>query len=194
MSTFILYFRLGYRHVLDIYGVDHMLFVIAIMSVFMLRDWRRAMILFLFYVLGSSLSLSLSVNEIVKVDMNIIDYLIPVTVLMTAVINIFKKPESYTPRSIFRFAIILFFGLVHGFGYADYLMDILGADLNLAIPIIGFNLGVELGLLFVAFAFLIVSWVFVNNLGISRRDWNLVISSGIAGIALTLMFESRYWL
>lgn len=171
-----------------------MLFVIAIMSVFMLRDWRRAMILFLFYVLGSSLSLSLSVNEIVKVDMNIIDYLIPVTVLMTAVINIFKKPESYTPRSIFRFAIILFFGLVHGFGYADYLMDILGADLNLAIPIIGFNLGVELGLLFVAFAFLIVSWVFVNNLGISRRDWNLVISSGIAGIALTLMFESRYWL
>ena len=91
MSTFILYFRLGYRHVLDIYGVDHMLFVIAIMSVFMLRDWRRAMILFLFYVLGSSLSLSPSVNEIVKVDMNIIDYLIPVTVLMTAVINIFKN-------------------------------------------------------------------------------------------------------
>ena len=194
MSTFILYFRLGYRHVLDIYGVDHMLLIIVIMSVFMLRDWRRAMILFLLYVIGSSLSLSLAVNEIIRVDINIIDYLIPVTLLVAAVINIFKKHESYTPRSIVRFVIILIIGFIHGFGYADYLMDILGSDLNLAIPILGFNLGIELGLLFVAFAFLIISWVFVNNLGISRRDWNLVISSGIAGIALTLMFESRYWL
>ena len=194
MSTFILYFRLGYRHVLDIYGVDHMLFIIAIMSVFLLRDWRRALVLFLFYVIGSSISLSLAANEIIRVDINIIDYLIPVTILIAAVINIFKKPESYTPRSIFRFAILLIFGLIHGFGFADYLMDILGTDLNLAVPIIGFNLGIELGLFLVGFVFLIISWVFINNLGISRRDWRLVISYGIAGIALTLMFESRYWL
>ncbi len=194
MSTFILYFRLGYRHVLDIYGVDHILFIIAIMSVFLLRDWRRALILFMFYVLGSSLSLSLSVNNIFQVDINIVDYLIPVTLLVAAIINIFKKSESYTPRSIFRFITIFTFGFIHGFGYADYLKDILGTDLNLAVPIIGFNLGVELGLLLVALVFLMISWIFVNNLGISRRDWNLVISSGIAGIALTLMFESRYWL
>jgi hypothetical protein len=185
---------LGYRHVLDIYGVDHILFIIAIMSVFLLRDWRRALILFMFYVLGSSLSLSLSVNNIFQVDINIVDYLIPVTLLVAAVINIFKKSESYTPRSIFRFITIFTFGFIHGYGYADYLKDILGTDLNLAVPIIGFNLGVELGLLLVALVFLMISWIFVNNLGISRRDWNLVISSGIAGIALTLMFESRYWL
>jgi hypothetical protein len=150
--------------------------------------------LFLFYVLGSSLSLSLSVNEIIKIDINIVDYLIPVTLLVAAVINIFKKHESYTPKSIFRFITIFIFGFIHGLGYADYLKDIVGADLNLAVPIIGFNLGVELGLLLVAFIFLMISWIFVNNLGLSRRDWNLVISSGIAGIALTLMFESRYWL
>lgn len=194
MSTFILYFRLGYRHVLDIYGVDHMLFIVAIMSVFLLRDWRKALILFLFYVLGSSLSLSLSVNEIIRIDINIVDYLIPVTLLIAAVMNIFKKHESYTPRSVFRFIIIFIFGFIHGLGFADYLKDILGTDLNLALPIIGFNLGVELGLLLVALVFLMISWIFVNNLGVGRRDWNLVISSGIAGIALTLMFESRYWL
>jgi hypothetical protein len=148
----------------------------------------------MFYVLGSSLSLSLSVNNIFQVDINIVDYLIPVTLLVAAVINIFKKSESYTPRSIFRFITIFTFGFIHGYGYADYLKDILGTDLNLAVPIIGFNLGVELGLLLVALVFLMISWIFVNNLGISRRDWNLVISSGIAGIALTLMFESRYWL
>jgi len=194
MSTFILYFRLGYRHVLDIYGVDHMLFIIVIMAVFLLRDWRRALLLFLSYALGSSLTLSLAANRIIQIDINVIGYLIPVTVFIAAFINIFKKRDSYTPRSLFRYLSIFFFGLIHGFGYADYLRDILGSDLHLAIPLIGFNLGVELGLLFVAFAFLVVSWIFVNNLGVSRRDWYLVISSGIAGVALTLMFESRYWL
>jgi hypothetical protein len=86
------------------------------------------------------------------------------------------------------------FGLVHGFGFADYIKDILGTNQNLAVPVAGFNLGIEMGMLFVAIVFLMISWIFVNNLGISRRDWNLVISSGIAGVALTLMFESRYWL
>jgi hypothetical protein len=186
--------RLGYRHVLDIYGVDHMLFIIALMAIYLLRDWRKALILFLFYVLGNSITLSLDVNEIIHININVIDYLIPVTIFFAAVINILKKHDSYTPRSIFRLSVAFVFGLIHGFGFADYLKDILGTDHNLAVPIMGFNLGIEMGMLLVAFVFLFISWIFVNNLGVSRRDWNLVISSGIAGIALTLMFESRYWL
>lgn len=194
MSTFILYMRLGYRHALDIYGVDHILFIVAMMSVYLLRDWRKALVIFLFYVFGNSITLSLSVVELIRVNINIIDYLIPVTIFIAASLNILKKHDRYTPRSIFRLSIAVIFGLIHGFGFADYLKDILGTNQNLAIPIIGFNLGVEMGMLFVAFVFLMISWIFVNNLGISRRDWNLVISSGIAGVALTLMFESRYWL
>jgi len=186
--------RLGYRHVLDIYGVDHMLFIIALMAVYLLRDWRKALVLFLFYVFGNSITISLSVHEIINVNINIIDYLIPVTIFIAAAGNIFKKHDTYSPRSIFRLAMAFIFGLIHGFGFADYLKDILGTDHNLAVPIIGFNLGIEMGLIFIGFVFLIISWIFVNNLGVSRRDWNLVINSGIAGIALTLMFESRYWL
>jgi hypothetical protein len=171
-----------------------MLFIIALMAVYLMRDWKRALVLFIFYVLGNSISLSLSVNEIINVNINVIDYLIPVTIFFVATINIFKKHDSYTPRSIFRLFIVFTFGLIHGFGFADYIKDILGADQNIAVPLMGFNLGIEMGMILIAFAFLFVSWIFVNNLGISRRDWNLVISSGIAGIALTLMFESRYWL
>lgn len=194
MSTFILYMRLGYRHVLDIYGVDHMLFIIALLAVYLLRDWRRALFLFLFYVFGNSITLSISVYEIINVNINVIDYLIPATILFAATINILKKHDSYTPRSVFRPSIAFVFGLIHGFGFADYLKDIVGTDHSLTVPTMGFNLGIEMGMLLVAFIFLMVSWIFVNNLGVSRRDWNLVISSGIAGIALTLMFESRYWL
>ena len=179
---------------LDIYGVDYMLFIIALMAIYLLRDWRKALVLFMFYILGHSVTLSLSVSAVINVNISIIEYLIPLTIFLAAFLNILKKHEPYTPRSVFRFAIAFVFGMIHGFGFADYLKEILGTNQSIAVPILGFNLGLELGMLLVGSVFLIISWVFVNNLGFSRRDWNLVISSGIAGIALTLMFESRYWL
>ena len=194
MSTFILYVRLGYRHVLDIYGVDYMLFIIALMAIYLIRDWRKALVLFLFYILGHSITLSLSVNDILNVNVRVIEYLIPLTIFIAAALNILKKNETYAPRSVFRQIIVFLFGLIHGFGFADYHKEILGANQSVAIPIIGFNLGIELGMFVVGAVFLIISWIFVNNFGVSRRDWNLLISSGIAGVALTLMFESRYWL
>ena len=194
MSTFILFLRLGYRHVLDIYGVDYMLFIIALMAIYLLRDWKKALILFLYYVVGHSITLSLAVNEIVNIDIKIVEYLVPLTIFIAASLNILKKYDMYSSRSFFRPAIAFIFGIIHGFGFADYHKEILGTNQNIAVPLIGFNVGLELGMFLVGSVFLIISWIFVNNLGISRRDWNLVISSGIAGIALTLMFESRYWL
>lgn len=194
MSTFIIYFRLGYRHILDIYGVDYILFIIALMAIFLLRDWRKALLIFLFYVLGNTLTLSLAVYEVLKVNIAVIEYLIPVTIFISASLNILKKHEMYSSLSIFRLTTVFVFGLVHGFGFADYLKDITGSNQRLLAPLIGFDLGIGLGMLITGFVFLIISWIFVSNLGFSRRDWNLVISSGIAGIALTLMFESRYWL
>lgn len=194
MSTFILYMRLGYRHVLDIYGVDHILFIIALMAVFLLRDWRKALVVILLYVIGNSMTMSVAALNVIRVNMQVIDYLIPVTIFLAASSNIIKKKDSYSHRSFFSMFMAFLFGLIHGFGFADYFLHILGPSQRLALPIIGFSIGVEMGMLFIAFLFLILTWIFVNNLGISRRDWNLVISSGIAGVALTLMFESRYWL
>ena len=194
MSTFILYFRLGFRHILDIYGVDYILFIIALMAIFLLRDWRKALLMFLFYILGNSLTLSLAANELVQVNIAVIEYLIPVTIFIAAGLNILRKHEMYSSLSIFHLVMVFVFGLVHGFGFADYLKNIIGSNQRLLAPLLGFDLGVKLGMFVTGLIFLLISWVFVNNLGFSRRDWNLVISSGIAGIALTLMFESRYWL
>ena len=194
MSTFILYFRLGFRHILDIYGVDYILFIIALMAIFLLRDWRKALLMFLFYILGNSLTLSLAANELVQVNIAVIEYLIPVTIFIAAGLNILRKHEMYSSLSIFHLVMVFVIGLVHGFGFAEYLKNIIGSNQRLLAPLLGFDLGVKLGMFVTGLIFLLISWVFVNNLGFSRRDWNLVISSGIAGIALTLMFESRYWL
>lgn len=90
MSTFILYLKLGYRHILDLYGVEHMLFIIALVAIYLLRDWRKVLFLFLFYVIGHTLSLHLAVSRILRPDPEIISYLAPVTIFIAAASNLFR--------------------------------------------------------------------------------------------------------
>jgi hypothetical protein len=194
MSTFILYLKLGYRHILDLYGIEHMLFIIALVAIYLLRDWRKVLWLFLFYLVGNSLTLSLSVFQIVNPDPKIIDYLVSVTLFIAAASNLFKKEKSTIARKPTKIILATIFGLIQGFGLANYFTNIIHLNRKVALPLVAFNIGIELGYLLVIFLYLIVSWIFVNNLGVSKKVWYLVISSAIAGIALTFMYETRYWI
>lgn len=194
MTSIILYFKLGFRHIWDIHHVDYALFIMALFAVFLMRDWRKAMVLYLFYAFGHSLSMYLSTFGVLNIKMELITYFIPLSMFIAAASNIFKKPTSLTTTTITKLIIATTFGVVHGFGLADYLKSIMNLDKIKIVPVLSYNLGVEAGFLLITFLFLFLSWIFVNNLGMSRRDWYLIISSGIAGVALTLMFESRYWL
>ena len=192
MSTFITYFNLGIRHISNIHSVEHALFLIALCTVYLLRDWKKVLTLILFYALGHILTLILATLKVYSVEEDIINYMIPVTIFLTAASNIFRK--HYGSPSKFQFSYIpaLFFGLIHGFGFADYFSSIV-TQKNTGFLLTSFILGLETGQLIIVSAFLFLSWLFVNNFGINRRDWVLVISSGIAGIALTYMFEARFW-
>lgn len=194
MSTFILYLRLGYRHIMDLHNVDHMLFIIALVAIFLIRDWKKVLILMLFYIISLSLTLTFSVKNIITPDPDVIRYFVPLTVFLAAVSNIFRGQKTIVARNPSKYIFTAIFGVVHGFGFASYLKNIFGYQRIVTGPLVAFNLGLTLGLFLVALIFLIITWIFVNNLGIGRRDWYLVISSAIAGVALTLMFESRYWL
>ncbi len=194
MSTFILYLKLGYRYIMDLYSVEQMLFVVALMAIYLLRDWKRAFVLLLFYMAGITLSLSFSGFRIINPNLEVIRYLIPLTIFIAAFSNIFKKQASVASRSPSRHIMATVFGIIHGFGLAGYLKNIAGIYRAITIPLLGFNTGVMLAFVLIMFLYLIISWIFVNNLGVSRRDWYMVLSAAIAGVALTLMFESRYWL
>ena len=193
MSTFIAYFNLGIRHISNIHSVEHALFLIALCAIYLMRDWKKVSILIIYYACGHIVSLILSTSNIFSIPEDITNYLIPVTIFLTAASNIFRKHYGGSTSFQFNYIPAVLFGLIHGFGFADYFSSIVLSNKDIGILLTSFIIGIETGQLIIVSAFLVLSWLFVNNFGINRRDWVLVISSGIAGIALTYMFEARFW-
>ncbi|MTI21426.1 HupE/UreJ family protein [Fulvivirga sp. RKSG066] len=194
MSEFLLYFELGFDHILDVNGYDHILFVIALCATFLIRDWKKVLILVTAFTIGHSLTLALSTLGIVNFRTEVIEFLIPVTILLTAIANIVKKQRTFeSPKVQLNYFFALAFGLIHGLGFSNYLRALLGKDRSIISQLLAFNIGLEAGQIIIVAIFLIISFILVDLFGVKRRDWKLVISSAIGGIALMLMMETKFW-
>lgn len=194
MSQFELYFQLGKEHILDYKnGYDHILFVVALCAVYLMRDWRKVLILVTAFTIGHSITLALSTLQIISVNQNLIEFLIPVTIFITAVSNIFRSTELSDRTTYINYGYALFFGLIHGLGFSNYLKSILGKDKAIVSQLFAFNIGLELGQIIIVSIFLILSFILVDLFTVDRRDWKIVISSAIAGMALLLMNEKVFW-
>jgi hypothetical protein len=195
MSEFQIYFGLGKDHILDYAnGYDHILFVIVLCVLYTINNWKQVLILITAFTLGHSLTLALATFEIIKVNTQLIEFLIPVTILITAASNIFKSDDGSNPRSLhLNYAYAAFFGLIHGLGFSNYLKSILGRDERIITQLFAFNIGLEVGQIIIVGIFLIAGFILVDLLGVNRRDWKLVISSAVAGIAFVLMTEKIFW-
>jgi hypothetical protein len=195
MTEFQLYFDLGKDHILDYAnGYDHILFVLALCALYVLRDWKKILILITAFTVGHSITLALSTLDIVTVKAELIEFLIPLTIFTTAISNIFRKEDNQPTWSLqLNYAYALFFGLIHGLGFSNYLKSILGRDESIVTQLLAFNLGLEFGQIIIVGIFLLLSFIVIDLLGRDRRDWKLVISSAIAGIALVLMKDKVFW-
>ncbi|MEM8967117.1 MAG: HupE/UreJ family protein [Bacteroidota bacterium] len=194
MSTFSLYFNLGLTHILDIQGYDHILFVVALCALYMLRDWRKVLILVTAFTIGHSVTLALATLNIIQVNAAFIEFLIPVTIFITAVSNILRDQKNASPSRVqLNYVYALFFGLIHGMGFSNYLRSLLGQEEDITVPLLAFNLGLELGQIVIVAIVLVAASIFVSILSVARRDWKLVISAAVAGIALTLMMDAKFW-
>ena len=195
MSDFALYFGLGKDHILDyVNGYDHILFVVALGAIYLVCDWKRILILVTAFTIGHSITLALATLQIISVKTNLIEFLIPLTIFITAFSNLFRNEESISRQRIqTNYWLALFFGLVHGMGFSNYLRAILGKGQNIASPLLAFNIGLEFGQIIVVILFLAASFILVDLIGVSRRDWKMVLSSAIAGIALILMKDRVFW-
>jgi hypothetical protein len=195
MSEFRLYFELGRDHILDYSnGYDHILFVIALCALYQLRDWRQVLILVTAFTVGHSITLALSTLNIISVRAELIEFLIPVTILVTAVSNLFKNEEVLSSRAMqVNYFYAAFFGLIHGLGFSNYLKSILGRDKSIISQLFAFNIGLEIGQIIIVVVFLTAGFILVDLFGVNRRDWKLIISSAVAGIALILIKEKIFW-
>jgi len=193
MSEFQLYYGLGLDHILDVNGYDHILFVVVLCALYQSSDWKKVLILVTAFTIGHSITLALATLRIIKINADLIEFLIPVTILFTALSNLFTKERRIAEGKIWRnYGYAGFFGLIHGLGFSNYLRALLGGDTTIVLQLFAFNIGLEVGQIIIVGIFMTLSFFFVALGGVSRRDWKMIISSAVGGIALVLMLSTQY--
>jgi len=195
MSEFWIYFNTGLHHVLDINAYDHVLFLIALIVPYAFKDWKRVLVLVTLFTAGHTLALLLSVYEIVSVRIDLVEFLIPITILSTALFHLFTAGKTGKKESIsFVSFITLFFGIIHGLGFSNYFKTILpGSASDKLLPLLEFALGIEAAQIIVVLIVLILSYIVQTVFRFSKRDWTLVMSAFVAGVVIPMIIESEIW-
>jgi len=190
MSDFWLYLKLGLNHVLDWQAYDHILFLIVLVAAYTFSSWRRIVILVSLFTIGHTLSLLLASYNVVTVSSIWIELLIPITILIAAIYNLFTSGKNRDSESIGLFYIItIFFGLIHGFGFASY-FKIINED-NQILPLLEFALGIEIAQLIIVLLVLLLGFIFQRIFRFHKRDWVLVVSAIVIGLVIPML--QRNW-
>ena len=158
-SEFLIYLRLGFHHIADLAGYDHILFVTALAIPYGARDWRRLAVLVTAFTVGHSITLALATMRVVAVSSALVEALIPATILVTALMawpETHRRPDENLPDHpsrrgvpLPRYLMAALFGLIHGLGFSTYLRGLLGQEESLLLPLLAFNVGLELGQLLI---------------------------------------------
>jgi len=186
------YFKLGLQHILDLQGFDHILFIISLCAVFVARDWVKILLLVTAFTLGHSLTLALATFEVVQIRSEVSEFLIPVTIAFTALLTLIKpKPNSGKGIQL-NYLLALLFGLIHGLGFSNYLRSLLGKEASIWQPLMAFNVGLEIGQIVIVASFLLITSL-VHLAGMNRKEWTLILSAFILGVACMLLLETKFW-
>ena len=197
-SEFVVYFRLGIEHIADLRGYDHILFIAALTVAYALRQWRQLLILVTAFTLGHSITLALATVGAIRVSSTLIEVLIPITILIASVFNIVDsrvtQDDEIGSDRMRRHQSVLYalaggFGLIHGLGFSSFLRAVLGAEQSIVVPLLAFNIGLEVGQILIVAVLFAVGALMTQWMGMRRRDWLLVVSGATAGVALTLIID-----
>lgn len=194
MHPFQFYLTLGFEHISNLAGYDHILFLVALCAVYKIEQWRKILVLVTAFTIGHSVTLVLASMDAFGIPSSIIKFLIPTTILLTALHNVISKNvgENSTKMSQ-NYLMALFFGFIHGMDFSNYFKALIMDPSEIAIPLLGFNLGIELGQLLVVFFIVGIAILLLNVIKIKHREWNLFISGAAAGMSLLSMLENKFW-
>lgn len=188
MNSFSLYFLTGWQHIVSTEALDHILFITALAAVYLLQDWKKVLILVTAFTIGHSLTLALSVYDVVRFSEKWVEFLIPCTIAITAIFNLrWKKNTGRQVQLNYFFA--LFFGLIHGMGFANTIRFMLSKDESIAWPLLSFNIGLEAGQIFIVSIILALSYLLVNVIKLQRSWWVLTLSFICLAIAANMIID-----
>ena len=194
MHPFEFYLKLGFQHIADLAAYDHILFLVALCAVYRLEQWRKILILVTAFTIGHSVTLVLVSLDIFTIPSKIIKFLIPLTIFLTALHNVLSRPNAQNQFKMQRnYAMALFFGLIHGMDFSNYFKALIMDPSDIVIPLLGFNIGIELGQLLIVLFIVGIAFIFLHLLKVKHREWNLFISGAAAGMSLMSMLENAFW-
>lgn len=192
MQDFSFYFQIGWHHIINWEALDHLMFIAALSAIYLLKDWKQVLILVTAFTIGHSLTLVLSVFDIIRFSSKWVEFLIPCTIVITAFTNLFQK--NFTAKSIrINYFLALSFGLIHGMGFANALRIMLAKDQSFGWDLLGFNLGLEAGQIAVVVLLLAVAVIILNLFKVNRREWVIFLSATVFSVALQMALQRKPW-
>lgn len=188
MHNFELWFTLGLQHILDFKGYDHICYITALTVLFPLQDWKRLLILVTAFTIGHSLTLALSVLNVISPPQKTVECLIPVTIIVTCIYNI-KMYKNPIKGVAVNYVLALIFGFIHGMGFSYLLKSLLGREESIIGQLFSFNLGLEAGQLVIVACVLLISLILQRFTNITRRYYMLFVSASVLVIASVLLIQ-----
>lgn len=188
MGDFGFYLREGFYHITDWKGYDHILFVMALCLPYVAKDWKKMVVLVTAFTIGHSVTLALSVFDKILISSKWIEFLIPVTILLTSLGNL-RQNNAQNPQSRLRYVTALLFGLIHGLGFSNYLKSMMGKSETIVAQLLAFNVGLELGQLLIVLFVLLLAILVKQVWNVLHRDWLLFTTGGIAALSLVMALE-----
>jgi len=183
----------GINHVLDINAYDHVLFLIVLTVPYVFKDWKRVLLLVSMFTLGHTLSLVLAAYDVVSVNATVVEFLIPITILVVALFNVFTSGKGAQREKIgVLFLSTLFFGLIHGLGFAREFQMLLGDTDSKLFLLIEFAMGIELAQVIIVFIVLFLGYIVQTIFRCTRRDWIMIISAIVVGLVIPMILNSDF--
>lgn len=192
MNDFGFYFSIGWEHIINRDALDHIFFIAALAAIYLLKDWKQVLILVTSFTVGHAITLVLSSKDLITVNEKWVEFLIPCTIIFTAISNLFQK--TFTKRAVrINYVLALFFGLIHGLAFANTLKWLLAEDQSFVVSWLGFSVGLEIGQILVVFFILLLAQLFVQMLKLDRRVWVWIISLSVAAFSVKMALERIPW-
>jgi len=195
MSEFWIYLKIGLHHVLDINGYEHVLFLIALAVPYAFKDWKRILLWLSIFTIGYTLALVLSVFGVMIIKAALVEFLLPLTIFITAIYNMLTAGKAGKKDNVNVMGFVaLFFGIIHGLGFANYFKSILHANASSKIaPLFEFALGIGIAQLIVVLGVLLISFILHHFARFSRRDFTLVMSAFVIGVVVPMLLQNDLW-
>jgi hypothetical protein len=186
---------MGWNHIIDFGAYDHILFITVLCALFQLYEWKKVLTIITAFTIGHSVTLALSALDTIFIPTKIVEVLIPATIVITGISNVVSKQQititkTFDKKVLKNYLIALCFGFIHGMGFANNFKFMLGNSANIVKQLFAFNIGIELGQIFVIIIIMATYYVFIKLFGIKHRDWTIFLSGAGFGVGVVLMITN----